>query len=1204
MRFCLELLASRVLASLALILIAAGASATTQRALTFDRLEETDGLSHDIVTDIAEDRFGFVWIATGNGLNRWDGFEVRIYRHRPDDPGSLPSSSIRDLLVDQSGNLWVGSRNGGLSRYSYETDSFRTWSPDSSDPASLPSRHVATLCEHPDGSIWIGFRGGGLARFDPESGVVTHRVATLEESDATEDSVTTVFVDQKGEVWLGLRQRGLARLDDLESRAFTRWRATPDDPQGLPDRTLTRIVEDDAGRLWMGGRSGLIRFDPATGIFSTFRHDPSDPFSLPGPGVTDLAWDSAGGLWVATNGGGVSLFDLASGSFLAQRHQADDGDSISSDAVSTVSVDSNGIVWVGTDEGVSWHDPSTRRFHIIRSDPARYPNGLEDDGIWEVVSHPDGSVWIATGAGGVSRWDPGPNEWTTWRHDPDDPGSLASDKVQTLLVTRDGTVWAGTDGQGVDRLDPGSDRWVHYRHDPDDPTSLFRDAVYDLVESADGRIWVGTNRGQDRLDPATGRFEHTQLLEGMPGGGMLATVFSICEDRSGLVWIGTFLNGLLTFQPETRTWSWYSDGLQTFDHETKAFRPVPVDGDLSVFTARRISVILEDRQGRIWLGTDMGLYRAREDGGFDVFREQDGLPSDFILAMVEDMDGDLWIGTVGGLARLDVATGNLESFDASDGLPANGIGQHALTVDARGMVIAGTPNGIARFDPRALEVGSSPPRVVIHELEVFNQPVPIGQGSGARFWLEQAMVVTDEIRLSYRESVVTFGFNALHFSDPSRNRFLYRMKGLDDNWLQADATRRFANFTRLPAGRYQLQVKAANKLGIWSETPTTLDIRVTPPPWLSWWAKMIYVLIIITSGPSFYLWRVNTLKRRQARLESQVADRTAEVVRQKDEIEAQNEKLVELGRFKEDMTSMIVHDLKSPLSILLNALESRSLEPHLGMMRRSSTTMMNLVMNILDVNRFEDAKVELHRKDLAAQELASAAVQQVLIFSEQKGIKIESSVDPSLAVLADQEIIERVLVNLLTNAIKHTPNNGRVTLQAGPFENHIRIDVRDTGEGIPADQLDSVFDKFGQASPRVLGGLRSTGLGLTYCRLAVEAHGGTISVHSELGKGSTFSFTLPCGEVSGSAPSAQLAETGEPAEPAEPRLSEAERARLAPFIPALETLMVYDSSEIESVLDEIDDGGAPGVRLWISEVRSTIHTMNEERYKELVSQAR
>jgi signal transduction histidine kinase len=462
-----------------------------------------------------------------------------------------------------------------------------------------------------------------------------------------------------------------------------------------------------------------------------------------------------------------------------------------------------------------------------------------------------------------------------------------------------------------------------------------------------------------------------------------------------------------------------------------------------------------------------------------------------------------------------------------------------------------------------------------------------------------------QLILPYNASVMSFEYASMDFASSEKNEYQYILENFDLEWNEVGNQRK-ATYTNLSPGNYVFKVRGTNNDGVWSDKEINLPITILPPWWLTWWMKVIYWILGVGIPFVIYFSRVSTLKKQRTKLRQQVIKRTKEVVQQKEEIETQaeelkttNEKLLELDEFKQGMTSMIVHDLKNPLNAIINAPKSISYEDQITSTKQSGKQMLNMVLNMLDVYKYEETKMELDKLDYSIHTLSQNAINEVAYLAERKNIEIKHNITPKLSVNADKGIIKRVFVNLLTNAIKYTPNNGEIIINGEYQEansDKLMISVRDTGIGISQDKIHKVFDKFGQVLAKKSGSVRSTGLGLTFCKIAVEAHGGQISVESECGVGTKFWFTLQKGMSK-----QYLSDTETKIhEKSEINLIAADVEVIMPHIENLRKLLVNQTSKINKILNRIDTDGSDTLQKWKNEIEKCLFSMNEERYNKLI----
>ncbi len=788
----------------------------------FRALSLEQGLSQAAVRAIAQDGRGFLWIATEDGLNRYDGYGFTVFRNDPLDPeslpdngvvsiapgrgdvvwfgtvdrgiarldqntlkfkrylpepgrsGGLPAGPVAALLEDRAGRLWIGAGGGGLARLDPGSDSFRVFRSDPSDPGRFPQRVVGALAEDPSGAIWAGTFGEGLLKIDPESARVLERYDRDPASPevAANVFVTGLLVDRRGRVWAGAN--ALARLDPATGEVKV-YRNDPEDPASFPARQARRLAEDGDGRIWIATESGLVCHDPRTGSFTAFRNRPDESSSLPSDRTTALFSDRSGLLWIGLDGAGLAVLDLVPTPFPTWRYDPGRRDGLTARIARGVHEGPDGTLWIGlAGGGLNGLDTATGRVRAFR---AGGPGGLSSDDVWNAVVDEAGIVWAATLGGGLNRVDPQSGSIRVFRAAPGEPGALSSDNLRVLALGRGGELWIGTAGGGLCRFDRAAGTAKCYRNDPEDPASLSHDVVRALHEGPTGSLWVGTDRGINLFDPASGRFRRFLDDPSRPETAGIARVYGLCESPAGVLWAGT-PRGLVRLDPTTG--------------EARRFRAADGLPNETVYS------ILPDGAGAVWVSTNRGLVRAvssadGQSAGFHVYDARDGLQSDEFNggAFHRGPSGTLWFGGIQG--------------------------------------VTGVRPSEVRDDPYA-------PPVAILSFARLGQPVPPSE------WLRGGPVTVGP-----REGFFSIEFAALSFRSAAKNRYAWKLEGLDERWVDG-GTRRRADYTSVPPGRYVFRVRAANKDGVWNDEGASVRIVVKPPWWKSPGATGVWLLLLATGG--------------------------------------------------------------------------------------------------------------------------------------------------------------------------------------------------------------------------------------------------------------------------------------------------------------------------------------------------------------------
>lgn len=822
-----------------------GAARGAAERLHFERIGMEEGLPHENVYSVAQDRLGFIWFATEDGLARWDGERIRTYDHDRTDSNSVASNDVSRIVPDGDGSLWVGTWGDGLDRFDPLTESVTHYRrPPEGGANVLPDNRVQSLLPTDD-AVWVGTRGAGLARLDRRTGAIRVWNSRGPAGSALrDDRVWSLAVGSGATLWVGT-DSGLHALDTgsgtitfvdgagangsalagrtirclTVTRDGTLWIGTPNGawrlaadrstltPLSLPSEPalvasggVNMIHEDKGGVIWIGTmQEGLYRFDPPTGAVSRFVHDPRQSWSLGGNDVRWLYEDRSSILWIATRGGGVSRLDLKPRKFTTWTWDSSDPGGISARGVSTILGDASGALWVGTHDGLDRLERGATAFRHSTTKDGAIPHGdvevLAEDGA--------GRFWIGFFRAGLCLFDRASGRCgASWRAGSPPARALSDDSVRALLPARDGSLWVGT-AAGLDRLDPRTGEITSFVNDPSDPASLSDSYVLSLLEDSRGRLLIGTDSG-----------------------------------------------GLNVFDPATETF--------------RAWRRSRTDDSPP---SDRIREIFEARDGTIWVGTSNGLAAFDpERGTFRRLEPRPPLESSNIESLQEDEAGRLWVATANGLSVVDPKSGVSRTYNAGDGLQGNIFFPGSSWKDADGRLYFGGASGLSAFHPEGLPDNQAIPGVVITRVNVYANPAKVTRPP----WTLR------ELELEHDENFFAIEFAALDFTAPERNRYQCRLEGLGDEWVDA-GPRRFANYTSIPPGRYVFRVRGSNNDGVWNAEGASLVIVVTPPFWETAWFRIALAALAIVLFLVVIRLRTRTIELQKMALERVVEERTRDL---------------------------------------------------------------------------------------------------------------------------------------------------------------------------------------------------------------------------------------------------------------------------------------------------------------------------------------
>jgi signal transduction histidine kinase/ligand-binding sensor domain-containing protein/CheY-like chemotaxis protein len=1019
------------------------------RVLTDYQLEvwhETRGLVHSTVNAVAQSRDGYLWLATYYGLVRFDGVQFRYFRAAT-TPG-LPHDRIWALAEDAEGALWIATAQG-VARY--QKGAFQSFG----KTAGLPDGPVRALAVGRDQSLWAG-TSRGLFRL--KNGRF--------EADSLTMPIRSLHLSRSGNLYAGTEKGAWARPVGEPSN-WTRF--------GPDEALVAAVLEDRSGTVWLGTNRALLQCTKAGASRSCRNVDAS---------LRELVWtlyeDGDGCLWVGTFGQG--LFRYRDG----KMEQLSVAQGLSAEIVSALTQDREGGLWIGTNGG------GLNRLRDVSFRTYRREDGLKSNLILPVRGGTPGTLWVGTNGGGLTKMVNGRAVRTFTSAD-----GLAENWVWSLEDDGEGGVWAGTFSGGLHRI-TASGRIQRFTQQD----GLSSNRIFSLRRDRKGALWVGTyDQGLNRLDGS--RVTRFGRESGLPD----EQIRVIHEDTQGAIWVGT-RKGLSR---------WNGSRFETFN----ARHGLSNEFVLSLY---------EDRDQVMWVGTFGGGLNRLANGKFTSYRTQQGLRDDVVFGIVEDDSENLWLSGSTGIIRVSeeelaaVDQGRLaqvraKQFGIEDGMRGQECqgGQPASWRDTEGRLWFSTIAGIVSVEPWKLVVNREPPPVHVESV--------VADG--------RTLAATDRLELPPGASTVEFRYTALSLSAPNRVRFRYWLEGFDKAWVDGD-TRRVAYYTNLPPGSYRFRVLACNNDGVWNEAGDSVTVEIQPFFWQTTWFALACTSGFLLAGAAIYTLRLRSLVNRNLELERHIADRTVslaeanrdlstlvdELKRQSTELDAARKKAEAASRAKSEFLANISHELRTPMNgiigmtnLALSTPLSTEQAEYVETARQSAESLQNLLNDLLDFAKIEAGHMKLDRSTFSLRDAFEDVIRSFRGPAREKGLTCTYRLHPGTPerVTGDRQRLRQVLLNLVSNALKFT-EKGAIEMEARSLAIEgsiceLRISVRDSGIGIPLEKQSIIFEPFQQADTSITRAYGGTGLGLSICRDLVGLMGGRIWVESELGRGSTFSFT-------------------------------------------------------------------------------------------------
>ena len=1091
----------KVIAVFGLLVFLISTQQINSQSILFNHLTTNNGLSNNYVSDIFQDRTGFLWFATDDGLNRFDGYDFKIYRNNPDDRNSISDNTILSFTEDADGNLWIGTKNGFVNKYDPILDKFTRWEIKSDITKENP---INVLHIDKSGLVWIGTYRSGLYRLDPNSGKIDRWV--MDATDPTTLSnnyVSSIVEDKLGNFWIGtffgLNKLNLQKSTTSFEKFFFEkdyinsltdnliWSITQsstdnskfyigtangitelytsqnrfvrikiDNPYNLQFGTGSGVVLEEINNgeqiLWTNSYAGLIRLNSTQNNLVRYLPDKSNPNSIASYQINKMLKDRSGVLWLATNKG-LSFFSQKNNKINNLFHSSRfdfNSSKLNTLSSSAILKTKSNTLFIGTEKGLFYSSNNSAIGERIKN------NIISTQTIWSLAEDNQHNIWIGTYGDGLYKFNPATQRLEKFDVLKNIVRSSSRNFIKSLAVDRNNNLWAGTWGVGLAKLNLSTNEIKHFHHFNDNSNSLSHDDVWVIFIDSKNRIWIGTN-----------------------GGGLNLYI----ELNGGMFYrLGNDLNSQ------------------------------PVLNSNSIYSICESSINQNDGETILWIGTNNGLNKIAVDNN-DMSKSslpkiksvenlsiKNGLTDNSIKCVVEDGNGNLWLGTSSGISFFDVSKNSFTNFTTADGVIGNDFNFSSGVKFDEELIILGSTSGINFINPKSINLSSLNPPIVITDFQIFNKSIKPSENSV----LTNSIFNTNKIVLSHKQNVFSFLFAALDYNNPNSISYAYMMEGFDKDWISSGA-RRYITYTNLNPGKYVFKVKATNSDGVWNDKITSVIVEITPPWWQTIWAILMYFVVFVLG-----IWAIIKFQNNRTKLQHELRMR-----------EFESYHLKEVEQMKSRFFANISHEFRTPLMLIKGPLEELlrgrikdNLSDYYKMLLKNTEKLQHLIDQLLELSQLESETIPIKKEAYDISNILKSISNSFHSLADQKNIRFNfhSNVESAIALM-DKDKFEKIINNLLNNAFKFTDVGGTVSIElAEKFisgKDNALISISDSGVGISKENQSKIFNRFFQvddSSKRNYGG---SGIGLALVKELTTLLGWEVSVSSNEGEGTEFTIQIP-----------------------------------------------------------------------------------------------